>query len=89
MVWDNTDSFLRGFIAVLPWLAMGCSPTPKLTAEDRRNDVGFLARWAKEYSPFVELNEQPRGLPSCQALAPRYMEMAAEAKSDAEFYRVL
>jgi len=78
-----------GFIAVLPWLAMGCSPAPKLTAEDRRNNIGFLARWADEYSPFVELNEQLRGLPSYKALAPRYMQMAAEAKSDAEFYQVV
>ena len=78
-----------GLIAVLPSLAVGCSPAPKLTAQDRRNDISFLARWANEYSPFVELNEQLRGLPSYQALAPRYMQMAAEAKSDAEFYEVV
>ena len=76
-------------IAVLPWLAIGCSSAPELTAEDRQNDISFLARWANEYSPFVELNEQLRGLPRYQALAPRYMQMAAEAKSDAEFYQVV
>ena len=77
------------FIAVLPWLAIGCSHAPKLTAQDRRNDVNFLARWANECSPFVDLNERVRGLPNYETLAPRYMQMAAEAKSDAEFYQVI
>jgi hypothetical protein len=68
---------------------VGYSCSPRLTAEDRRSDIEFLARWAKDYSPFVELNEKYRGLPSYEALAPRYVQLAEEAKSNAEFYQVV
>ena len=78
-----------GLIAALPCLAMGCSPVPKLSAENRRADIQYLAQWATDYSPFVELNERLRGLPNYEVLTPRYMQMAAEAKSDAEFYQVV
>ncbi|MEJ2701284.1 MAG: S41 family peptidase [Sedimentisphaerales bacterium] len=67
---------------------VGCSCAPRLTAEDRRSDIEFLARWAKDYSPFVEMNEKCKGLPSYEALAPRYMQLAEEAESNAAFYQV-
>jgi len=66
-----------------------CSCAPNLTAEDRRNDIEFLARWAKDYSPFVELNEKHKGLASYEALAPHYVQLAENAKSNAEFYQVV
>jgi hypothetical protein len=68
---------------------VGYSCTPRLTAEDRRSDIEFLARWARNYSPFVELNEKCKGLPNYEALAPRYMQLAEEAKSNVEFYQVV
>ena len=58
---------------------------PKLTGEDRRSDIEFLARWARDYSPLVELNEKHKGTPSYEALLPQYAEFAAQAKSDDEF----
>ncbi|HTX71865.1 MAG TPA: S41 family peptidase, partial [Rectinemataceae bacterium] len=60
-----------------------------MTAEQRAEDIKFLAKWAKDYSPFVELNEKLRGLPNYEAVAPRYAQMAAEAKTDAEFFQVV
>jgi hypothetical protein len=67
----------------------GCVTTPKLTPEDRKQDIQFLADWARDYSPFVELNEKYKGLPSYEAMAPRYIQLAEEAKSNAEFYQVV
>jgi hypothetical protein len=67
----------------------GCSYTPKLTAEDRRSDIEFLARWARDYSPLVELNEKHKGTPSYEALLPKYLEFAEQAQSNEDFYQVL
>jgi hypothetical protein len=63
----------------------GCMSPPKLTAEDRRSDIEFLAQWARDYSPLVELNENHKGTPSYEALLPQYAEFAAQAQSDDEF----
>lgn len=76
-------------LAVLVGPLAGCSSPPELSAEERRQDIEFLARWAGDYSPFVELNEKLRGLPNHETVAPRYMRMAAEARTDAEFYQVV
>jgi hypothetical protein len=67
----------------------GRSCIAKLTAEDRRSDIEFLARWARDYSPLVDLNEQHKGTPSYEALLPKYMEFAEQAQSDEEFYQVV
>lgn len=75
---------LAAFSAVV-----SCSGPPKLTAEDRRKDIEFLARWARDYSPLVELNEKHKGTPSYEALLPRYLEFAEQAKTDAEFYQAV
>jgi len=66
----------------------GCSTTPKLTAEDRRSDIQFLADWARDYSPFVELAEKHSGNPSCEPLLSEYLEYAEQAGSNEEFYLV-
>jgi hypothetical protein len=68
---------------------VGYSCAPRLTAGDRRSDIEFLARWAKNYSPFVELNEKCKGLPSYEAIAPRYIQLAEEAESNVQFYHVV
>ncbi len=78
-------------LPVLPlfsFVLCGCSTPPKLTAEDRKQDIEYLARWAHDYSPFVALNEKHKGVPSLEALKPRYVEFAEQAESNEEFYLV-
>lgn len=66
----------------------GCCTAPKLTAEDRKQDIEYLASWAHDYSPFVELNEKQKGVPSYEALKPKYVKFAEEAESNEDFYLV-
>jgi len=66
-----------------------CSSVPKLTAQDKRGDIEFLAHWARDYSPLVELNEKHKGTPSYEALLAKYIEFAEQARSDEEFYLVV
>lgn len=79
---------LLGVLATVPGMT-GCSSTPRLTAEDRRSDIEFLARWARDCSPFVELNEKYKNTPSYEAVLPRYLEFAEDAQSHEEFYQVV
>jgi len=75
--------------AVVLAVVMGaCSTSPKLTPEDRAGDIEYLAQWAKDNSPFVELNEKYKDCPSYEALLPKYVEFAKQAKSNEEFYMV-
>lgn len=79
------------------WLALfstvlvlvGCSTTPNLTAEQRKKDIEYLAQWAKDYSPFVELNEKHKGNPSYEALLPKYLEYAEQAQTNEQFCKVV
>lgn len=78
-------------LLVLPlfsFLLCGCSTPPKLTAEDRKQDIEYLARWARNDSPLVALNEKNKGVPSYETLKPRYVEFAEKAESNEEFYLV-
>jgi hypothetical protein len=64
----------------------GCSVTaPKLTPEDRKRDIQFMADWARDYSPFVELAQKHRGTPDYEALLPKYLEYAEHAESNEAF----
>jgi hypothetical protein len=78
-------------VAVLLTLSAvsGCSSPPRLTAEDRKKDIEFIARWARDYHPCVELNQKYKGTPSYEALLPKYLEFAEQAGSDEEFYLVI
>jgi uncharacterized protein YeaO (DUF488 family) len=67
----------------------GCSTVPKLTPEGRKKDIQFLADWARDYSPFVELAEKHKDNPSYEALLPKYLEYAEKAESNEEFYLVV
>jgi len=91
MICQAQDKGITQFVAILAalWvlLATGCSPN--LTAEDRRADVGFLARWAKDYSPFVQLNEKHKGLPGCEDIQPKYLRLAEQAQSNKEFLHIV
>jgi hypothetical protein len=76
---------------VLCTTVSGCVlvPTPKLTAEDRKADIQFLADWARDCSPLVALAEKHKGSPSYEALLPKYLDYAEQAESNEEFYRVV
>lgn len=73
---------------VLACVTATCSTTPKLTPEDRKRDIEYLAEWAKDYSPFVELNEKYKDCPSYNSLLPEYLEFAEQAHSNEEFLQV-
>ena len=76
-----------GFLIFL--LMTGCMTAPKLTPEDRKQDIRFLADWARDYNPFVELNEKCKNTPSYEALLPRYLEFAENAQDNEEFFQVV
>jgi hypothetical protein len=65
------------------------SCSPRLTPEDRKRDIQFLAQWAKDCCPFVELNEKYKDCPSYQALLPKYLEFAEQAEDNEEFFQVI
>ena len=81
---------VRRFGPIWLWVALlyialalvGCVTTPKLTPEDRKRDIQFLADWARDYSPLVKLTEELKGNPSYEALLPRYLEFNAMEKSN-------
>jgi hypothetical protein len=73
-------------VSLLVVLLSSCAP--QLTAEQRRVDVEYLAEWARDYSPMAVVNER-RGLPSCEALRPRYIELAEQAEDKREFLQVV
>lgn len=86
-IWKNRFRLLVAVIVVLPAVVItGCSP--HLKAEDRKRDIEFLAHWARDYSPFVELNEKLKGYPSYKSLKPQYVQLAEEAESNKEFLQV-
>jgi len=70
-------------------ILVGCSTTPKLTAEERRRDIEFLAQWARDNSPLVGPAQKHKGDPSFEALLPKYLEYAEQAESNEEFCRVV
>jgi len=99
-IWKKHALQLIVFFAVLLVLSgSGCSvPVPKLSPEDRKRDIQFMADWARDISPFVELAEKHnrmdiqsyvKGTPSYKALLPKYLEYAEQAESNEEFYQVV
>jgi hypothetical protein len=80
---------LYAFLCIAALALSSCATVPKLTAEDRKRDIQFMADWARDYSPFVELAQKHKGTPSYEALLPRYLEYVEQAESNEEFYRVV
>ena len=66
------------FVSVLA--LSSCATVPKLTPEDRKRDIQFMADWARDYSPFVELAAKHKGTPSYEALLPKYLEIVIGRK---------
>jgi hypothetical protein len=60
-----------------------------LTPGERKKDIQYIAQWAKDYSPFVELNERVKGCPSYESLKPKYIELAEKAQNNEEFLQVV
>ena len=58
--------------------------TLKLTLEDRKQDIQFLADWARDYSPIAEPAEGYRSNLSYEALLPQYLVYAAHVESKKE-----
>jgi hypothetical protein len=92
----HTARIVRTLLTVTSFAALlalsvvsGCSSPPSLTVEDRRKDIEFLAQWARYYSPLVELNEKHKGIPSYEALLPKYREFAEQTQGDEESYQVV
>ena len=90
-VWAQHAARLITVCAILLVLfgSGGCASPPKLTAEDRRSDIDFLARWARDCHPCVEVNEKYKGTPSYETLLPKYMKFAEEAETNEEFCLVV
>ncbi len=64
------------------------SCAPQLTPEQRRRDIEYLATWAGDYHPCVDLNESLKGLPGYKALLPRYVELAETARTNEDFLHI-
>jgi len=67
----------------------GCVSPPRLTAEDRKSDIDFLARWAKNYHPCVEVTSKAWGLPDYEKLLPKYIDLAEQAETNEAFLQVV
>ncbi len=74
---------------LLFFILTGCLTIPKLTPEDRKQDIQFLADWARDYSPFVELNQKYKGLPGVIEMEPTYKKYAEQAQGNQEFLQVI
>lgn len=87
-IWEKRIPQFAIILAVLlAFITAGCSP--HLTPGERKKDIQYIARWAKDYSPFVELNERVKGCPSYESLKPQYVELAEQAKNNEEFLQVV
>ena len=73
---------------LLSCLLCGCSTPPKLTAEDKRQDMEYLARWARDCNPLITLSQEHKGLPNFDILKPHYLDFAGSTTSNEEFYLV-
>lgn len=61
---------------------------PRPCSEERRKDLEYLRSWAEAYSPFVELNQKVKQLPSYVKLTRRYAELAEKATSNERFSQI-
>jgi hypothetical protein len=86
---NATQSIAVFAILLLSFGSGGCVSPPKLTAEDRRSDIEYLARWARNYHPCVEVNSKPGGMPDYEKLLPKYMDLAEQAETNEEFLEVV
>ena len=74
-------------IVVLCMIVGGCGigPAPHLTVEDRKADIEYMAKWARDYSPLVKHAEKYIKHPGYEELLPRYLDYAEQAQSNEDF----
>ncbi len=84
----HTLSVLFLFFSLIAIISCDLPNPPELTSEDKKQDILFLYKWAKDYSPFVELNEKYKNSPSVDSLKNRYLELAVKANDNEEFFQV-
>ena len=89
-VWTkHTAQLIVVFAVLLVLFGPGCSvPVPKLTPEDRKRDIQFMADWARDCSPYAKLAQKHKGTPDYEVLLPKYLEYAEQAESNEMFGRV-
>lgn len=89
-IWTKRTAQLAvAFTTLLVLFGSGCGVTaPKLTAEDRKRDIQYLADWVRDCHPFIELSEKKWNIPNYEELLPRYLESAEQAETHEEFYQV-
>ena len=90
-IWRKRSAqLIATFTLLLALCGSGCSSvkTPELSPEDRKRDIQFMADWARDYSPYVELAQKHKGTPDYEALLPKYLEYAEQAESNEMFGRV-
>lgn len=90
-VWTKHNAqLIVAFVILLTLLGSGgCLSFRRLTAKDRRSDIEFLARWARDYHPCVEVNTKVAGMPDYEKLLPKYLDLAERARTNEEFLQVV
>jgi len=91
-IWRTRSAqLIATFTLLLALFGSGCSSvkTPELSPEDRKRDIQFMADWARDCSPYVELAQKHNGTPDYEVLLPKYLEYAEQAESNEMFYRVV
>ncbi len=76
-----------GLVVILSLIPLS-SCAPQMTAEQRRQDIEFLADWARDCSPTIpekELNAES----GVETLRPRYIELAEQAVDNSEFAQIV
>jgi hypothetical protein len=48
-----------------------------------------MADWARDYSPFVKIAQENKGIPDFEVLLPKYLKFAEQAKNNEEFYQLV
>jgi len=82
-------STILSIVLLILYGSGGCVSTPRLTAEDRRSDVEFLAQWARDYHACVEVNTRIEGMPDYEELLPKYLDLAEQAETNEMFLQVV
>ena len=77
------------FLLVLLFIITLSCKSIQPAATDRKQDILFLAQWAQDYSPFIELNKKFKKCPDYDTLKYRYLELVEKAKNDEEFFQIV
>lgn len=76
-----------GLVVILSLIPLS-SCAPQMTAEQRRQDIEFLADWARDCSPTIPEKEL-HAESGVETLRPRYVELAEQAGDNSEFAQIV